>query len=139
MNLLEHNVGDGLCYSWYVRRFLQSVKVTEIQYPHSGLGLSSYVQWTSPIRRFTDYQVHVSVKRCLRRQKAYQLMKEGRCLPPEISDRDLGLPAGTIKDGMLPPEDDDIISIEDLDSDLNFMEGLGLVGAARTLQRQSHQ
>jgi len=137
MDLLEYNVGNGLCHSWYVRRFLQPVKVTETQYPHSGLGLSCYVQWTSPIRRFTDFQVHLSVKRFIRRKMAYQLMKEGRSLPSEVTDRDLGLPPGTIKNEKLPEEGS--VSVEDLDSDLNFMEGLGLMGAARALQRQSEQ
>lgn len=60
MSLLEYNVGGGLCHAWYVRRFLQNVRVTEQQAPHAGLGLKSYVQWTSPIRRLSDLHVSLS-------------------------------------------------------------------------------
>jgi len=136
MDLLEYNVGGGLCQAWYARRFFQSVKVTEVQCPHHGLGLSSYVQWTSPIRRFSDLQVHVSVKRFLRRERASRLFKDGKALPAEIEDRDLGLLAGTIMDGKLAG---DILIAENLDSDLDFLARIGFVGAARTLQRQSQQ
>jgi len=143
MDLLEYNVGKGYCHAWYARRFLQSVKVSEIPYPHSGLGLSSYVQWSSPIRRLTDFQVHVSVKRCLRRERINQLLKDSADLPAEICDRDLGFPPGTIKRGIFSNARNSgahtIINVDDLDQDLAFLEGLGLVGAARTLQRQSQQ
>ena len=33
---------------------------------HSGIGVQQYVQWTSPIRRLSDLQVHVAVERYLR-------------------------------------------------------------------------
>ncbi|KAL7574917.1 hypothetical protein ACA910_010745 [Epithemia clementina (nom. ined.)] len=136
-DLFEFNIGDGLCYSWYIRRFLQPVKVTETALPHSGLGLECYVQWTSPIRRYADLQVHSEVKRFLRRQRLNELLAAGSEIPPQITFRQFGLPS-----------DADVSrqSIKDLhfadiqlDLDINFFEGAGLVGAARTLQRQSQQ
>lgn len=135
MKLIEYNVGGGLCHAWYTRRFLQSVRLAETPSPHSGLGLSSYVQWSSPIRRFADLQVHLSVKRFLRRERVYELLAEGKELPAGISDIDLGF-CGVINNGALAVEE---LSVENLDTDLNLMEGQGLVGAARMLQRQSQQ
>jgi exoribonuclease R len=134
-HLLEYNVGDGYCYAWYARRFLQSVQVKLVPGPHSGLGLTSYVQWTSPIRRFSDLQVHLSVKRCLRRQKVAAMIASGKDIPFEVKDHDLGLPEGSLQSAKLLSE----IIVEDLDQDINLLEGVGLVGAARTLQRQSQQ
>lgn len=135
-DLLESQIGNGWCHAWYTRRFLQSVKVVEFPSPHSGLGLSCYVQWTSPIRRFTDLQVHMSVKRYLRRQRVSELMQQGQRIPEELCQLDLGLPFGAICDGSMT---DDVIGSDDVDRDLNFLDGLGLAGAARTLQRQSQQ
>ena len=44
-------------HAWYARRFFNKVTVSEEPGPHFGMGLDSYVQWTSPIRRLTDLQV----------------------------------------------------------------------------------
>ena len=85
MDLLEYNIGDGYCHAWYSRRFLSPVKVTPFFNPHSGLGLECYAQWTSPIRRFSDLQVHAVVKRYLRRQKVMELLSQGQSLPETIS------------------------------------------------------
>jgi len=133
MELLEYNVGHGFCHAWYARRFLSSVSVTETVQPHSGLGLECYVQWSSPIRRFSDLQVHAAVKRYLRRRKVYELQK----IPHGITALDLGLPKSAVgSDGSLTT---DTITTDILDQDIDFMEGVGLIGAARTLQRQSQQ
>jgi exoribonuclease R len=135
-DLLESNLGHGYCHAWYTRRFLQSVKVSEAPGSHSGLGLSCYVQWSSPIRRFTDLQVHVCVKRYLRRRRMYELLQAGEDLPSGIDlHRDLG---AVLRDRCVY-SNGTLTSAEDLDRDLNLLEGIGLVGAARTLQRQSQQ
>lgn len=137
MELLEYNVGHGFCHAWYARRFLNSVTVTETVQPHSGLGLGNYVQWSSPIRRFSDLQVHEAVKRYLRRRKVYELQENGQCIPDGITALDLGLPENTFgSDGSLST---DSITTDILDEDIDYMEGVGLIGAARTLQRQSQQ
>lgn len=137
MDLLEFNVGKGLCHAWYARRFLESVTVSEMQMPHSGLGLDCYVQWSSPIRRFSDLNVHACVKRYLRRRKVYELLRNGQQIPKEVSAFDLGVSAETIgNDGRFSK---DVITSDDLDNDVNYLEGVGLVGAARKVQRQSQQ
>jgi len=142
-----------------MRRFLQSVKIsTEGPLFHAGLGLRSYVQWTSPIRRFGDLQVHASVKRFLRRQRVYEQWEQqqqlqaqqpegqpsppGLALPAGIRPTDLGLP----DEFFYTSEADgktylavDRIEPEMLDPDINYLEGVGLLGAAKTLQRQSQQ
>ena len=50
-------------HAWYARRFFNKVIVSDQPGIHYGLGLDCYVQWTSPIRRITDLQVHSSIKR----------------------------------------------------------------------------
>jgi len=139
-DLLEFNVGNGLCQAWYARRFLQPVKVQEEVGGHSGLGLSTYVQWTSPIRRFTDLQVHIAVKRYLRRERLMDLLAFGEVdsLIKLDARKDFGFPEGVTMEQIIS-KGTNFIENEDLDQDLNFFEGLGLMGAARTLQRQSQQ
>ena len=136
MDLLESNVGNGLCHAWYTRRFLESVSVTETKMPHSGLGLDCYVQWSSPIRRFSDLQVHASVKRYLRRRRVYELLQNGQPIPEGVSAFDLGIPPEAMGNGRFTK---DAVTADDLDNDINFMEGVGLIGAGKRLQRQSQQ
>jgi exoribonuclease II len=144
-SLREDNVGNGLCYAWYIRRFLEPVKISETPSPHSGLGLDCYVQWSSPIRRFSDLQVHASVKRYLRRKRIQQLLlsKDGESistLPEGIEPSHLGWPEDALADkengGLLANVK---LTTSDLDQDMDFLEGIGLIGAARTIQRQSQQ
>lgn len=136
IDLLESNVGSGLCHAWYTRRFLGSVSVTEIKMPHSGLGLECYVQWSSPIRRFSDLQVHASVKRYLRRRRVYELLQSGQPIPEGVSAFDLGIPPEAMGNGRLSK---DAVTADDLGNDINYMEGVGLIGAGKRLQRQSQQ
>ena len=136
VDLFECNAGQGLCHAWYARRFLGSVVVTEMKMPHSGLGLDCYVQWSSPIRRFSDLQVHASVKRYLRRRKVYDLVRSGQSIPAGVSAFDLGVLPEAIVNGRFT---EDAISSHDLDNDVNYMEGVGLIGAGKKLQRLSQQ
>ena len=137
MNLLEDNTGGGYCHAWYMRRFMEPVKVTETKLAHAGLGLSSYVQWTSPIRRFGDLQVHASLKRSMRRKRIYEMIRDGVPLPDGLSASDLGFePTAWNPNGKLVAES---INGHSLDQDINCLEGAGLIGAARTLQRQSQK
>jgi len=139
-DLLESNAGDGYCHAWYSRRFFQPVKVSETLAPHHGLGLDCYVQWTSPIRRFGDLQAHSAVKRYIRRKRINELMEEGKPLPPDLSEVDIGcqipVPVKVDDDGRILEYECDSTSI---DEDIDFKVGQGLIGAARQLQRKSQQ
>ena len=129
-DLAEYNVGGGYCYSWYFRRFLSPVKVSETCAPHSGLGLPAYVQWTSPIRRYSDLMVHNSVKRYLRRQRIFELLEEGKSIDHmDLLSEDIGcdVPTSQTKEW----------KVASMDTDIDYSEGGGLMGAARMLQRQS--
>jgi exoribonuclease R len=136
MDLLAYNVGDGYCHAWYARRFLSPVKVVEDPKPHAGLGLDRYVQWSSPIRRFQDLQVHCSVKRSLRRQRVNELIESGATIPEGLTTNDLGCePPVLDSEGKYVCENaPDII-----DPDINYSDRAGLLGAARTLQRASQR
>lgn len=131
MDLMEYNLGGGYCHAWYTRRFLQPVKVSEIPYPHAGLGIACYVQWSSPIRRFGDLQVHAAVKRFLRRARVNDLQWQGQPIPPELRPEDLGCPIpgrAVNGDGMKPFADK-----------IDFQERQGIIGVARLIQRSSQQ
>lgn len=141
-SLLEYNLGGGYCHAWYSRRFLSSVDVQETCAPHSGLGLSSYVQWTSPIRRYSDLLVHNSVKRYLRRERLYQLIQQGQPIPDDLTESDIGCPVPRLTDDNSKDISDNPAYAWDtssLDSDIDYREGAGLIGASRVLQRQSQQ
>lgn len=135
-NLLETNAGKGLCHAWYSRRFLESVSISHVPSLHSGLGLECYVQWTSPIRRFSDLQVHAAVKRYLRRRRVFDLMQQGKPIPEGVSSIDLGISPRVLPQG---PCLGSTIDFNDLDNDLDYLEGLGLIAAGKKLQRLSQQ
>ena len=118
----------------YARRFLNPVKVEEIAACHSGLGLDCYAQWTSPIRRFGDLQVHSAVKRHLRRQRLVDILKVGGSIPPALTPLDLGCDISTLSNN-------EAISklVSTTDDDLDYSEGSSLVGVARRLQRSSQR
>lgn len=135
---MEGNVGGGLCHAWFSRRFLQPVKVLELVKGHSGLGLACYIQWSSPIRRFSDLQTHASIKRYLRRRRVHELLQAGERLPAGLRHIDLGWDSQTPTRKITDPMTVDDLP-DDLDDDLDFLEGIGLIGASRALQRQSQQ
>ena len=58
MKLQSEMVGGGYCAAWYMRRFSTPVSVSSEPLPHAAMGLDCYVQWTSPIRRYSDLQVN---------------------------------------------------------------------------------
>lgn len=134
-DLLSNNVGGGLCHSWYARRFFSPVVVDETPKPHAGLGLECYCQWTSPIRRFGDLQVHCAIKRFLRRKKVIDIYENGEDLPPGITALDLGLKCP------LTPESfkEAFASSEMLDQDINYSERAAWLRAARPLQKMSQK
>jgi len=137
MSLMEYNIGGGYCHAWYCRRFLSPVKVQEECAPHSGLGLSCYVQWTSPIRRYSDLLTHVSVKRYLRRQRVQALLSKGHGLKElDVTAEDIGCP---LPQRIGSDTHDHDWDLSDMDADIDFREGGGLMGAARLLQRNSEQ
>ena len=135
-SLIEYNVGGGYCHAWYSRRFLSPVKVQELCAPHSGLGLPCYVQWSSPIRRYSDFLVQISVKRYLRRERLMELIEQGKsiaCLE-ELTESDLGCPPPRLSSDNSYEWD-----LSSLDEDIDYTEGGGLIGPSRFLQRQSQQ
>ncbi len=134
MDLLENNIGGGYCHAWYSRRFLTPAKVTPDANPHSGLGLACYVQWTSPIRRFQDLQVHATVKRFLRRQKVVELLKNGQEVPTGITAADLGCEVPTLnEDGSIN------LNLEDIDKDIDYSERTKLLRPATFVMRNSNK
>ncbi len=54
---------EGLCRAIAVRnRMTRSVTATQPGAPHAALGLPAYVQFTSPIRRYTDLLAHYQAR-----------------------------------------------------------------------------
>ena len=135
MDLLSYNLGGGYCHAWYARRFLSPVKVQENAMPHSGLGLGCYVQWTSPIRRYGDLQVHGAVKRYLRRQKVNELIDAKLPIPNGLTSVDLGceLPICTAEGTFA------WCNQEKIDADIDYSDRIALMSAARNLQRSSQK
>ena len=101
--------------------------------PHHGLGLGCYVQWSSPIRRFGDLQVHGAVKRFLRRQKLFELLDAGSTIPAGITSSDVGFDISQLLDKST--------SLSDIrfDEDIDFKDGGRLLGVARSVQRVSQK
>ena len=89
----------------------------------------------SPIRRFTDLQVHCLVKRYLRRQAINDIMKKGGKIPDALTATDLGcnVPVLNASGGY------DIDDVEIVDKDVDYADRAALLGAARTLQRESQR
>lgn len=55
-------VPEGICQDIAMRMCMSSSSSGVTPRPHSGLGLEAYVQFTSPIRRFSDFLAHQQVK-----------------------------------------------------------------------------
>eukprot|EP00554_Chaetoceros_debilis_P012653 CAMPEP_0194118258 /NCGR_PEP_ID=MMETSP0150-20130528/34644_1 /TAXON_ID=122233 /ORGANISM="Chaetoceros debilis, Strain MM31A-1" /LENGTH=787 /DNA_ID=CAMNT_0038809567 /DNA_START=292 /DNA_END=2655 /DNA_ORIENTATION=+ len=140
---LESLKSNGYVHAWYARRFFESVRVLEEPQPHHGLGLDCYVQWSSPIRRFSDLQVHASVKRFLRRNKVNRLMEAGKAIPAAITPSDLGcevpqpIDSSTSESGLYTEYQIDLASNKF--HGINYKKGLGFVNAARMVQRKSNE
>jgi len=135
-DLLECNIGGGYCHAWYSRRFFSPAKISPDALPHSGLGLGCYVQWTSPIRRFQDLQVHAAVKRFVRRQRVMELIENGsgEDLPSRLSPSDLGcdLPSRNA-DGKLE------LLLETVDEDIDYGDKTNLLKPAQFVMRNSNK
>lgn len=127
-DLLEHK--HGYCHAWYARRFMSPVSISSDAKPHAGLGIDTYVQWTSPIRRFGDLQVHAVVKRYLRRRRMHDLVFSQEAIPAGITEADLGCPV---------PDGGGGEHVKRVDEDIDYNWGRSLVSASRTVDRQSQQ
>jgi hypothetical protein len=66
------------------------------------------------------------------------MVRNGAVIPKQVTATELGLPERVL-DVQNRKLLVDTISAHDLDCDIDFMEGIGLIGAARILQRQSQQ
>ena len=119
----------GYPHAWYARRFFNKASVSEEYGGHFGLGLDCYVQWSSPIRRLTDLQVHSAVKRYLRRRKVNQILREGGVIPTQLSANDLGYRIENIRNS-----DEDSGNNIDL---IDYWAGLGKIFSARPIQFSS--
>ncbi|KAL3812065.1 hypothetical protein ACHAXA_010037 [Cyclostephanos tholiformis] len=108
-------------HAWYTRRFFNKVSVSTTPGPHFGMGLDCYIQWTSPIRRLTDLQVHAELKRYLRRKRVNELLRAGHPIPSELTDMDLGY---------------DTSKMNEIDP-IDFTSGLGMIFAGRPVQSSS--
>ena len=128
--LRDNHVGGGYCQAWYARRFFYPVKISDEPSKHYGLGLESYVQWSSPIRRFSDLQAHAAIKRYLRIQKINSLLQQNQPLPTDLRSSDIG--------GIALPADATTSTSTELDV-VNVREGMAYVSAVRLLQRQSEE
>ena len=117
-------MGKRYPHAWYARRFFSKVNVSEEPGSHFGMGLDCYVQWSSPIRRITDLQVHAALKRYLRRKRVNLMLRKGVDIPSSITKMDLGceLPNGQ-KSG-------------EIDS-IDYTSGLGMIFAGRPIQSSS--
>jgi len=120
-------------HAWYARRFFNKVTVSEEPGPHFGMGLDSYVQWTSPIRRLTDLQVHSALKRYLRRKRVNELLRDGSPIPSEVSSMDLGYKMSEIQQQQTTKNDNIIRAIDPID----YTSGLGMIFAGRPVQSSS--
>jgi len=133
-DLLECNIGDGYCHAWYSRRFFSPAQITPDARSHSGLGLDCYVQWTSPIRRLQDLQVHAAVKRFLRRQKIIDLLIKGEKVPTGITSEDLGCEfTSSDNDGKVE------LDLEDIDKDINYSDNTKMLRPAQFVMRNSNK
>ena len=129
-DLREHK--HGYCHAWYARRFLAPVGIGPEPKSHFGLGIDCYVQWTSPIRRFGDLQVHAAVKRYLRRRRIHDLLVAREDVPDGVRSVDLGCWVSV--QSVIRGEAESA-----LDEDIDYGWGKAHVFASKNLNRQSQQ
>ena len=149
-DLLQYNVGNGYCHAWFSRRFMAPVSVGTTCLPHSSLGVDCYVQWTSPIRRLGDLQVHGAVKRYLRRKKLNDILRTGGTVPEGLTSTDVGFDLTVVREfleedaGHTKEKDTKetrfpLVLDSDLEMDVDFSEGKSMMRPSRSLQRSSYQ
>jgi len=126
--LLSENVGMGWCSAWYGRRFFNPAITSDTPDGHAGLGLQHYVQFTSPIRRFQDLNVHAAIKRQIRLEKVQQMCKTGETLSEEVKSVDLGVHISGVGDCIFG----DPYPVE-------YKEGNGLVREGRNVMKACRQ
>ena len=59
-------IPEGICQDMAMRSTMTSSTIGSTPRPHYSLGLNAYVQFTSPIRRYTDMLAHYQIKAHLR-------------------------------------------------------------------------
>jgi len=126
--LKENNAGYGYCAAWFFRRFLRPVRISTEPSIHRGMGLDCYVQWSSPIRRYADLQVHAAVKEYLRYNKVREIIREGGQIHPEMTSEDVGVHIMNSRE-----------NFGQAISPIDFNEGSSFARASRPLSRSSHQ
>mmetsp|Transcript_15525 Transcript_15525/g.18877 ORF Transcript_15525/g.18877 Transcript_15525/m.18877 type:complete len:565 (+) Transcript_15525:93-1787(+) len=142
MKLQSEMVGGGYCAAWYMRRFSTPVSVSSEPMPHAAMGLDYYVQWTSPIRRYSDLQVQAVVKRYLRRKQVLELLRDGQPVPSQISATDLGGLGKELRLARNNISGDEGLEDDNLFTDMspiNYKDGTGLIKAARFVQNGSNE
>lgn len=75
------------------------------------------MQWTSPIRRFTDLQVHSAVKRYIRAKAINQLVWNQKPIPDKVN----------------------LTQAVGLDDKINYKVGLTQMALSRKIQRESER
>ncbi|MDR0321347.1 MAG: RNB domain-containing ribonuclease [Treponema sp.] len=66
---IQGKVPDGLAGFWQLRRFMRPRVISAKPGHHQGLGLDTYTQVTSPLRRYTDLLSHIQIRSFLRGDK----------------------------------------------------------------------
>jgi exoribonuclease-2 len=66
---LQGKVPGGIAGSWQLRRCMRARILTTKPRRHQGLGLDTYTQVTSPLRRYTDLLSHMQIRAVLRGDK----------------------------------------------------------------------
>jgi hypothetical protein len=131
--LSKKQIGNGYCASWYMRRFFRPVSVSSDASPHKAMGLDCYVQWSSPIRRYGDLQVHAAIKRYLRRTKIKSLLEQNLDIPKDVPASAIGMNLSAL---ITPSK----MGTKALSVDpINFDHGLALIRASRPMARSSNQ
>jgi uncharacterized membrane protein len=72
----------------------------------------------------------------MRRQKVFEMVRRGLPIPPGITASDVGVATELMANGCFTKDE---ITPDDLDNDVNFLEGAGLIAVGKKLQRQSQQ
>jgi exoribonuclease-2 len=63
---IQGDVPEGLAGSWFLRRCMRPRVLSTKPGRHQGLGLDTYSQVTSPLRRYTDLLAHMQIRAFLR-------------------------------------------------------------------------